>query len=145
MMEPNSGKSRSETMPTDDKSRLQGRRLLVVDDVLLNQTLAQAYLEREGAMVDVAADGAVAVAMVEQAGPGAYAAVLMDIEMPEMDGIEACRRIRALPGFSSLPVIGLTAHDEPAVIERMREAGMDGHLSKPIAYVALIEMLVQET
>ncbi len=111
---------------------LAGRHLLVVEDDAINQDVIRGLLERSGAIAEIAVDGAEAVARLARRGAEAFDAVLMDIQMPEMDGYEATRRIRALPGFERLPIIGLTAHVQRQEIERMRAAGMNDHVGKPI-------------
>ncbi|MCB1769126.1 MAG: response regulator, partial [Candidatus Competibacteraceae bacterium] len=121
--------------------RLAGRRLLVVEDNDINQEIIRHLLERSGAIVEIAINGAQAVALLERQGPKAFNAVLMDIQMPEMDGYEATRRIRALPGFDPLPIIGLTAHVQRHEIERMQAVGMNDHVGKPIDPRLLLRIL----
>jgi signal transduction histidine kinase/DNA-binding response OmpR family regulator len=108
--------------------------LLLVEDVPINQELARAVLESAGFRVDVASDGAEAVTAVEarmEAG-GAYALVLMDVQMPGMDGLTATRRIRALPAPAGIvPIVAMTANVMPKQVEALREAGMDDHVGKP--------------
>ncbi|MDW8398090.1 MAG: PAS-domain containing protein [Acetobacteraceae bacterium] len=116
-------------------------RVLVVDDVAANRLVARAMLAAAGHEVELAADGAEAVAAVEA---GHYDVVLMDLQMPTMDGLEATRRIRALPPpQGSVPVVALTASALPEQIEACRAAGMDGHLSKPIEKGALLALLAK--
>ncbi|GJD47721.1 Sensor histidine kinase RcsC [Methylobacterium crusticola] len=104
-------------------------RLLLVEDVPVNQDLARAVLEADGHAVDLAGDGAAAVQAVQAR---AYDLVLMDVQMPGMDGITATRVIRGLPGPSrSVPIVAMTANVLPAQIEAFRAAGMDGHVGKP--------------
>jgi two-component system, chemotaxis family, CheB/CheR fusion protein len=106
--------------------------VLLVEDNTLNQIVARAELERLGYVVTLAADGADAVAAVQTRPVGAFGLVLMDMHMPGMDGLEATRRIRALPQGQPLPILALTA----AALDEDREtciaAGMDGHISKPL-------------
>jgi polar amino acid transport system substrate-binding protein len=106
-----------------------GRRLLVVEDSTLNQLVVREMLLLYGFEVDIAENGRQAVALVEQQD---YDAVLMDIQMPEMDGYEATRLIRLLPGKADLPIIALTAGVMAAEREECMQAGMNDHLSKPI-------------
>ncbi len=105
-------------------------RILVVDDLSANRLVAQAMLQGAGHRVSCAADGAEALAMVEAE---TFDLVLMDLQMPVMDGLEATRRIRALqPGKNAIPVLAVTASALPEQVSACREAGMDGHLSKPV-------------
>lgn len=103
--------------------------ILLVEDVAINQELARLVLEAVGHTVDVVADGAAAVMAVED---GAFDLVLMDVQMPGMDGITATRMIRRLKGPSAnVPVIAMTANVLPAEVRRFSEAGMDDHVGKP--------------
>ena len=104
-------------------------RVLLVDDLESNRELARAVLERAGHAVDVAADGAAALAAVQAR---AYDLVLMDVQMPGMDGMTATRRIRALDGPArGLPIVAMTANVLPAQVAQFRAAGMDDHIGKP--------------
>ncbi|RYC33149.1 PAS domain S-box protein [Lichenibacterium minor] len=105
-------------------------RILVVEDIDINQRLAVALLEAAGHAVDVAGDGAQAVAAVAAAP---YDLVLMDVQMPGMDGVTATRLIRASAGPQrSVPIVAMTANVFPEQVRAFREAGMDGHLGKPL-------------
>lgn len=112
-------------------------RLLLVEDVPINQTLARAVLEAEGYRVDVAGDGHAALAAVEAAygpdgGTAPYAVVLMDVQMPGMDGLTATRRIRAMAGPAArLPIVAMTANVLDGQIHDLIAAGMDDHIGKP--------------
>jgi len=118
-----------------------GFRVLVADDNLVNQQVAQRMLERFGCTTDVAANGAVAVAMCSQVR---YDLVLMDCQMPELDGYAATERIRRLEGEGRrVPVVALTAHAMQGERERCLEAGMDDFLSKPIRPQTLQDMLAR--
>jgi len=108
---------------------LAGARVLLVEDNPMNQEVALALLEHAGISADVAPDGMAAVRMV---GEHPYDAVLMDMQMPVMDGIEATGAIRALPGRAELPIIAMTANATARDRERCLGAGMNDHLSKPI-------------
>jgi signal transduction histidine kinase/CheY-like chemotaxis protein/HPt (histidine-containing phosphotransfer) domain-containing protein len=111
-------------------------RVLVADDVAANRMVARAMLVAAGHRVDSAADGAEALAAVERDD---YDVVLMDVQMPVMDGLEATRRIRALPGQKRrVPVLAVTASALPEQVEACRAAGMDGHLAKPIDRESLL-------
>ncbi|TXN22463.1 ATP-binding protein [Methylobacterium sp. WL9] len=112
------------------------RRLLLVEDVVLNQELAHAVLTRAGHAVDVVSGGAEAIAAVQQKP---YDLVLMDIQMPGMDGITATRLIRALDHpASALPIVAMTANVLPQQIARYRAAGMQDHVGKPFERAALL-------
>ncbi|MBE9603314.1 response regulator [Acetobacteraceae bacterium H6797] len=111
-------------------------RVLVVDDVAANRLVARAMLASGGHQVALANDGAEAVAAVEA---GDFDVVLMDLQMPGMDGLTATRHIRALPGPKGrIPVLAVTASALPDQVSACHEAGMDGHLAKPIEREALL-------
>ncbi|MBF0462833.1 MAG: response regulator [Magnetococcales bacterium] len=109
--------------------QMGGTRLLLVEDMPINQQVARELLEGVGIHVDVAQNGAMAVHLV--AG-GRYDAVLMDIQMPVMDGYEATRAIRTDRRFAALPIIAMTAHAMTGDREKVLAAGMNDHVSKPI-------------
>jgi CheY-like chemotaxis protein len=111
----------------------------VVDDVAANRLLLAAALAHAGFSHAEAADGATAVAMAAQRD---FAAVLMDVQMPGMDGLEATRRIRALPPPAGrLRVIGITADRSPEGEAAARAAGMDDFLAKPVSVADLARVL----
>jgi CheY-like chemotaxis protein len=121
--------------------RLEGLQVLVVEDNAANRTIVRKILENLGAAVEVAEDGA---AGVEAASRLAPSVILMDVQMPDMDGLEATRRIRALPGPAArAPIIALTAN----VLEHQRQTyldcGMDGLVGKPIAPAALLQEILR--
>ncbi len=111
-----------------DTRQLCGRVLLVEDNVV-NQQVAREILEGMGLEIDIRDNGRAAIAALHE---GDYDLVLMDIQMPEMDGYEATRRIRAEPAFAKLPIIAMTAHAMSGERERCLEAGMNEHVPKPI-------------
>ncbi|WP_395701994.1 PAS-domain containing protein [Aquabacterium sp.] len=123
-------------------ARLSGLRLLVVEDNANNQQVAQELLEAEGATVRLAADGLQGVAAVVGAEPP-FDAVLMDVQMPVMDGYTAAGRIRALPGRGGLPIIAMTANAMPSDRAASLEAGMDDHVGKPFDLDALVATLLR--
>lgn len=109
---------------------VQPGRILVVEDLEINQELARSLLVKEGHEVDVAANGAQAVSAVQAK---AYNLVLMDIQMPVMDGISATRIIRALDHEArDLPIVAMTANVLPQQVRSFQQAGMNGHLAKPL-------------
>jgi two-component system sensor histidine kinase/response regulator len=117
-----------------------GRRVLLAEDNLINQMVAVEILSAGGIAVDVAANGQEALDLLAN---NYYDAVLLDIQMPVMDGLEAARKIRKNPRFNSLPVIAMTAHAMPGDRERSLEAGMNEHLTKPIVPEELAETLAK--
>ncbi|MFO1318468.1 MAG: CHASE domain-containing protein [Burkholderiales bacterium] len=126
--------TRSSSSPSSDTVVAgAGRSVLVAEDNPVNRTLIARMLERLGQRITLAENGAEAVKAFEA---GRYDVVLMDIQMPEMDGLEATRRIRALeanhPGRRT-PIFALTADTLPGDRERCLDAGMDGHLAKPLS------------
>ena len=127
---PESGKSALVRASADDPlAAIRGARVLLVEDNPINQQVACELLQQLGMRVDVAADGASGIA---KACSGLYDLVLMDVQMPDMDGYEATRRIRAHPGLEELPILAMTAHALAGDREKSRAAGMFDHLTKPI-------------
>ena len=106
-------------------------RILLVEDNEINQQLAIELLESAGLTVDVANNGREAIEMVK-AARHPYDMVLMDIQMPEMDGYEATRRIRSDPRFSALPILAMSAHALVEDQQKTSDAGMNDHITKPI-------------
>jgi PAS domain S-box-containing protein len=113
----------------DAAERLQGARVLLVEDNDINQELALELLVNNGLSVEVANNGAEAL---EQLAKNRYDGVLMDCQMPVMDGYTATRKIRALPGHKTLPIIAMTANVMAGDREKALAAGMNDHISKPI-------------
>lgn len=127
----------------EKKYSLSGKRILLVEDNELNREIAQTILEDVGFAVETADNGMAAVTKVEQAASGRYDLILMDIQMPVMNGYEASKRIRRLadPEKASLPIIAMTANAFEEDKERSYEAGMNGHLAKPISVKLLMDMI----
>ncbi len=124
------------------ESTLRGVTVLLVEDNAINQQVAAELLVSVGVRVDVANNGVEAVARLAGAsGPTKYDAVLMDLQMPEMDGLEATRRIRADARTRDLPIIAMTAHALEEERERCLAAGMNDHVSKPIDPEVLFQTL----
>ena len=127
---------------------LNGLHILLCEDNALNREIAQRLLEKAGAEVDAADNGAEALRMFSVSAPGSYDAILMDIRMPVMDGIQATRQIRRLARTDAqLPILAMTANGREEDRRNTRRAGMNEHLEKPIdpqrMYAALIQC-VQE-
>ena len=110
---------------------LTSLRVLVVDDNPVNQLLAKSLLQKAGASAEVAENGLQAIARLER-GPTDFDVVLMDVQMPELDGLETTRELRRRPEFEKTPIIALTAHALEEEHARCLAAGMNGYLSKPI-------------
>ena len=123
-------------------ARLAGFNVLAVEDDELNRMVLREMLENEGATLVVAENGQQALACLEKAGPMPFDIVIMDVQMPEMDGYEATRRIHSLA--PDLPVIGLTAHAMEEERELCLAAGMMAHVTKPIDVNELVDILLQQ-
>jgi CheY-like chemotaxis protein len=124
--------------------RLDGMRLLVVEDNKINQLVAKGLLKQEGAEVTLADNGQLAVELLT-ARPDAFEAVLMDVQMPVMDGYEATRALRTMPVFANLPVIAMTANAMASDREACLAAGMNDHVGKPFEIDHLVRTLVHFT
>ena len=122
---------------------LKGKKLLLVEDNELNREIALEILKEAGFVVDTAEDGAVAVRKIKQAAPGQYDLILMDIQMPNLDGYEATRQIRALPDAekASIPIFAMTANAFEEDRQNALEAGMNGHIAKPLDIPHLLRVL----
>ncbi len=127
----------------EENTIFEGKRILLVEDNELNQEIAVEILEEAGFQIDVADDGAVAVEKIKEAQPGRYDLILMDIQMPILNGYEAARQIRAIdnPKLSGLPIIAMTANAFDEDRRAALEAGMNGHIAKPIDIPGLMELL----
>ena len=119
---------------------LTGQTLLLVEDNEINQVVAQRILESAGAVVEVASSGLEALGKLS-ATPARFAAVLMDVQMPGMDGYEATMAIRAKPELAGLPVIAMTANALPADRARALAAGMNDHIAKPLDIERLLTVI----
>ena len=127
----------------DKNADFKGKQILLVEDNELNREIAQEILREYGFLVDTAENGAVAVEKVSTAAPGSYDLVLMDVQMPIMDGYTATRKIRALdaPARATLPIIAMTANAFDEDRRNALESGMNGFLSKPIVIGDLVQEL----
>ena len=123
----------------------EGMRLLVVEDNELNMEITTTVLEEAGFVVDQAVNGQAALEKVATAAPGQYALVLMDIQMPVMDGYEATRRIRALPdpAKAQIPIVAMTANAFAEDRENALAAGMNEHIAKPFDIHTLLWKLAE--
>jgi signal transduction histidine kinase/CheY-like chemotaxis protein len=117
---------------TSQAPDLIGRRLLIVEDNALNQELLQEILQAMGAEVELASDGQAAVALMQGRTSAQVDAILMDIQMPHMDGYMATKLLRQLPHCAQLPIIALTANASPLDQRKVMDSGMNAHLAKPI-------------
>ena len=132
-----------QTPPAAKASAFTGKKLLVVEDNELNLEIASTLLKEAGFEVDTAENGKIAVEKVEAASAGRYDLILMDIQMPEMDGYEATRRIRALPDArkAALPIVAMTANAFEDDRKNALHAGMNGHIAKPLDIQKLFQVL----
>ena len=116
------------------RAELEGRRILLAEDMEINAEIMMDILDMKDAKTDHAENGRIAVEMFENSEVGTYSAILMDVRMPEMDGLEAAAAIRALdrPDAKTIPIIALTANAFDEDVQRSLQAGMNAHLSKPV-------------
>lgn len=122
--------------------RFEGKKVLLVEDNLLNREIAQAILQDAGFTVDTADDGDVAVERLQDSKPGEFDLVLMDIQMPKMDGYAATRQIRTLPSdVANVPIVAMTANAFEEDKQKAIRAGMNAHIAKPIEAGRLMETL----
>ena len=123
---------------------IDGARILLVEDNELNREIVEVQLGAAGAVVDSAENGKIAVDMFASSPLNCYDVILMDVMMPEMDGLEATRTIRKLdrPDATTTPIIAMTANAFDEDVRKAREAGMNAHLPKPVENATLIKMLL---
>ena len=141
---PVDGASAAMTGTAGDHSRLLGMRVLLTEDNEINQQIALELIEGAGATVTVAQNGREAVERLERDGfPPHFEVVLMDLQMPEMDGYQATARIRADERFARLPVIAMTAHATLEERQRCLATGMNDHITKPIDPAVLLDTLAK--
>ncbi len=116
------------------RAELKDRRILLAEDIMINAEIMKHLLAAKEAVIDHAENGKLAVEMFEKSGVGYYSAILMDVRMPEMDGLEAAQTIRALdrPDARRIPIIALTANAFDEDVQRSLQVGMNAHLSKPV-------------
>ncbi|MBS0447850.1 MAG: response regulator [Proteobacteria bacterium] len=123
-----------------DTTPLRGARILLVEDNLINQELAVELLTSAGMIVDVALNGEEAIAMAEAS---AYDGILMDCQMPVLDGYAATMRLRRDPRFANLPIIAMTANAMARDVQRALDAGMNDHLAKPLDVAVMYRSLLR--
>ena len=123
----------------------KNKKLLLVDDIEVNREIAKMLLEGSGFIVDTAADGAEAVEKIKSSKVGDFDAILMDIQMPIMDGYAATKKIRALENkeLANIPILAMTANAFSEDVQAARDAGMDGHIAKPIDIPKMMETLAE--
>jgi signal transduction histidine kinase/DNA-binding response OmpR family regulator/HPt (histidine-containing phosphotransfer) domain-containing protein/HAMP domain-containing protein len=134
-------KIRSEEYSHAAERSLKGVHFLLTEDNLINQQIAVELLEGVGATVDVANNGREAVELLTKSEPGTHDLVLMDLQMPEMDGFQATQKIRADKRFDEIPIIAMTAHATMEQRQRCLDAGMSDHISKPIDPTMMYETI----
>ena len=127
----------------DQTEGFRGKKLLLVEDNELNREIAVEILKEYGFQIDVAEDGQEAVDQISASNPGDYDLILMDVQMPVMDGYEATRRIRALENdtLASIPIIAMTANAFDEDKRKAFASGMNGFISKPIVIEEVVEAL----
>ncbi len=134
--------------PVEDNpiENLKGKRLLLVEDNELNREIAQELLQESGFVVDAVPDGSVAVETVKASKPGYYSLILMDVQMPVMNGYEAAKAIRALddPALSKIPIVAMTANAFDEDRRQAMESGMNDHVAKPINIKKLLQVLGEQ-
>ncbi len=121
-----------EISDSDQDHLLDGVHVLLAEDNLVNQKVAIGILKKKGVNVSIANNGVEALKLLQDNEAGTFGAILMDMEMPEMDGYEATRRIRAGNHCTHIPIIAMTAHALQGDRERCLEAGMDDYITKPV-------------
>lgn len=128
---------------TETRQHFDGAKILLAEDNLLNQEIASTILTEAGFLVDVVNNGLAAVQKLDESIPETYQVVLMDIQMPIMDGYEATRNIRKLADVTkaSIPIVAMTANAFEEDKKRAFDSGMDGHLSKPVDVKKLMNVL----
>ena len=126
-----------------EKADLNGRHILLAEDVQINAEIMMMVLAARGINAELAVNGRIAVEKFEASEPGYYDAILMDMRMPEMDGLEATRTIRAMEreDAARIPIIALTANAFDEDVQRSLQAGLNAHLTKPVQPAALYETL----
>ncbi len=128
------------TSNQEQKEYIKKEHILLVEDNNINQLIAKTLLEKEGYTVDIAQNGQIAISMLEEEK---YSAILMDIQMPVMDGLMATKIIRENPKYKDLPIIAMSAHAANEDRERSLQIGMNEHITKPISPAVLYDTLTK--
>ncbi len=136
-------KDEKKTEKAPENIDFSGKKILLAEDNKINQMIAEAILTKAGFQVDIAEDGQIAVQKMTDAPAGTYDVILMDIQMPNMDGYEATKRIRALDDNdkANIPIVAVTANAFEEDRQLALKAGMNGHLAKPYDVPAMMKML----
>ena len=128
-----------------DRSLFEGRRILLAEDIDINAMIATKLLSDKGCIVERAKDGVECVDMLLKAEEGYYDLVLMDIQMPNMDGYNAARTIREFVDEkkASIPILAMTANAFKEDRDKAADAGMDGHIAKPLDAVKMFRTIAE--
>ena len=128
------GKESRSIEPEDDYSDLEGLHILIAEDNDVNWEIISAILAMYGITTDRAENGRICVDMMREAAKGSYELIFMDVQMPEMNGLDATRAIRKLedPWASSIPIVAMTADAFSENVTECLDAGMNGHIAKPV-------------
>ena len=126
---------------SEKEFRLENKKVLLVEDNEMNREIATEILKEAGLSVDAVEDGEFAVKAVEEKGADYFDFILMDIQMPVMDGYEATKAIRALPGGDAVPIIALSANAFEEDIQKSLSIGMNAHVAKPIDLNTLLDTM----
>ena len=137
------GKDSGDEKPAFDDSFIKGTRLLLVEDNELNREIANELLSERGFVIEEAENGQIAVDMVKNSSEGYYKIILMDVQMPVMDGYTATKEIRALedPALANIPIVAMTANAFEEDKKRALDSGMNAHIAKPIDFEKLIDVV----
>lgn len=135
----------ADSLEYTEHADIHGVRILLAEDNALNREIAHTLLEENGAVITEAVDGRQALELFRDSAPGTFNVILMDVMMPNMDGLMATREIRKLlrPDAAEIPVIAMTANAFYEDIQHTRQAGMNAHLSKPLDMKKVISTIAR--
>ncbi|MFY8284426.1 response regulator [Pseudoalteromonas sp. SSMSWG5] len=133
-------KKKTNKIDTSCFKKLAGSRILLVEDNPLNQQIASQILRSNGFIVDIAEDGIAAIEAVEK---DTFDCILMDCQMPRMDGYTAANKIKEQPNFAHIPIIAMTANTMEADLTKAKESGMQGYIAKPIEVQTMFEVIAE--